>query len=493
MIGRRRCLRLCALHAGLLGLFVGGFAFATTIPVNSLADPGQVGVCALRDAITAANTMTATNGCAAGSGNDTITFRVTGTIKLASTLPEVTDSQLTITGPGAPGITIDGGVNPSQEFTGVQVMQVALGTTLNLNHLTIADGGNFATVGGGGIRSDGTLKVSNSTFSGNECGGLAFAGGAIYSDGSLTVTDSTFSGNKCDALGGAIFNDGSLTVTNTTFSGNRAEPFGIGREGAGGAIYSDGTTGMITNSTFSGNFGLATGGAIDNVGALTVTNSTFSGNQTSVAPFAGPGAGIQNSGTLTVTNSTFSGNGGGSGGGISNGSLASLKNTVLANSSGGLDAPPSNCFGTITDAGYNISDDASCGFSATGSLNSSNPMLSTAGLANNGGPTKTIALQPGSPAIDAIPVEDCTDQALPPNPITTDQRGLLRPDAGEQLCDVGAYEFQDFAGQTGHSNCFDESVSTLTGQFGSLDAAASALGYSSVRALQSAIAAFCRG
>jgi hypothetical protein len=120
-------------------------------------------------------------------------------------------------------------------------------------------------------------------------------------------------------------------------------------------------------------------------------------------------------------------------------------------------------------------------------------MLSTAGLANNGGPTQTIALQSGSPAIDAIPVADCTDQASSPNPITTDQRGLLRPDAGEQLCDIGAYEFQDFAGETGQANCYNDSVRTLTGQFVSLDAAASALGYSSVRALQNAIAAFCKG
>lgn len=494
MIARRQRLRVCALTVGSLGLFVGNASLAATIIVNSVGDPGQPGVCTLRDAITAVNTMTATNGCAAGIGHDTIKFRVTGTITLTSTLPEVTDSQLTITGPGAPGITIDGGGNPFLGFggPGVQVMQVASGVTLNLNHLTIADGHNFAAFSGGGIRNDGTLEVSNSTFSGNACGDLAFAGGAIYSDGSLTVIDSTFSGNACEAFGGAIFNDGSLIVTNSTFSGNRAAPFGSGTGGSGGAIFNNGTT-KITDSTFSGNFGLAVGGAINNAGALSVINGTFFGNGTSTAPLPGDGAGIQNTGTLTVTNSTFSGNGGGSGGGISNGNFASLKNTILANSSGGLSTPPSNCFGTITDAGYNISDDASCGFSATGSQSSTNPMLSTAGLANNGGATQTIALQSGSPAIDAIPVADCTDQASPPNPITTDQRGLLRPDPGEQLCDIGAYEFQDFAGTPGQANCYDESVSTLTSQFGSPTAAASAIGYTSLRELQNAIQAFCKG
>jgi CSLREA domain-containing protein len=407
MIGKRQSLRLCALTAGLLGLFVGSAARAATITVNSLADPGAPGICTLRDAITAANTMTATNGCAAGNSNDTIDFspRMTGTISLVSTLPEVTDSLLTINGPASRNITISGGT-----FLGLQVMEVAGGATLNLNNLSIANG--FTFFAGAGIDNAGTLTVANSVFSGNS---------AIF--------------------GGGIFNSGVLTVTNSTFSGNRGSP-PSGRNGAGGAIYNAGTT-KIINSTFSGNFGLASGGAIANVGALTVINSTFFGNTTSVAPLAGDGGGIQNSGTLNVTNSTFSGNGGGPGGDISNGGFASLKNTILANSSGGPFNPPSNCFGPITDAGYNISDDSTCGFAKTGSADNGDgvdPLLSPAGLANNGGPTQTIALQLGSPAIDAIPVADCTDQSSPPNQITTDQRGFARPDAGEAVCDVGAYE-----------------------------------------------------
>jgi hypothetical protein len=101
--------------------------------------------------------------------------------------------------------------------------------------------------------------------------------------------------------------------------------------------------------------------------------------------------------------------------------------------------------GTITDAGYNISDDSTCAFAKTGSANNGdnvNPLPSPAGLAKNGGPTQTIALLSGSPAIDAIPVADCTDQSTPPKRITADQRGFPRPDAGEQVCDIGAYEFR---------------------------------------------------
>src|SRR5215469_11597574 len=131
-------------------------------------------------------------------------------------------------------------------------------------------------------------------------------------------------------------------------------------------------------------------------------------------------------------------------------------------------------------------------FSATGSLNNTDPLLDPAGLANNGGPTQTIALVLGSPAIDAIPLDSCTDQMG--NPLKADQREFPRTDAGEQVCDIGAYEFQDaptFAGQPGKPNCHGKSVSALASEFGGLDAAASALGFSSVQALQDAIRAFC--
>jgi hypothetical protein len=100
---------LAAGLATVLALTLSATARATTITVNSLADTGASGICVLRDAITAANTQRATNGCAAGTGNDTITFGVTGTILLATTLPQITDSNLTINGPASPGIRISGG------------------------------------------------------------------------------------------------------------------------------------------------------------------------------------------------------------------------------------------------------------------------------------------------------------------------------------------------------------------------------------------------
>jgi CSLREA domain-containing protein len=312
----RKGLRVCTLGAVLpCALLVGRPYDASgwvTITVNSLADPGAKGLCTLRDAITAANTMTATNGCAAGNGNDTIQFSVTGTILLTSTLPEITDSQLTINGPASPGITIHGGDK-------VQGMRVASGAMLNLNKLTIANGNGLSAgvspvcsfppfCGGGGIFNSGTLTVSHSTFSGNS----TFLGGGISNSGTLTVTHSTFSGNAANH-GGGIANQGNLTVANSTFSSNSGFEDGCG-------ILNEGTaTATVTNSTFSGNNSFdGSGGGISNSGTLTVTHSTFSGNSTRTGA-----GGIDNFGALTVINSTFFGNSSNGGIAIAGGAVVS--------------------------------------------------------------------------------------------------------------------------------------------------------------------------
>jgi len=126
----------------------------------------------------------------------------------------------------------------------------------------------------------------------------------------------------------------------------------------------------------------------------------------------------------------------------------------------------------------------SCFFSNTGSANKLDPQLSLAGLADNGGPTKTIALIPGSPAIDAIPLADCP---------TADQRGFPRPDVGEVACDIGAYESAaTFVGNPGAPNCHGESVAALNQHFGSIPRATVALKFLNVPSLQKAIRTFCR-
>jgi hypothetical protein len=365
-------------------------AFAqTTIPVTNMGDPAGAGGCTLRDAINMAQGGSAAAGdrCISnGNGAPfTIVFGVTGTIMLASELPQITGN-LTIIGPSdSPGITIDGGGN-------VRLMEVVSGATLDLQFLTLAHGHSSDGGGGGAISNGGTLTVTKSTFTGNSAFpgiGGAIENGGIASSGTLTVTNSTFSGNSAGFAGiggGAILNfAGTLTAINSTFSGNSATN--------GGGIFSyDNVT--VTNSTFSGNSALADGGGITE----------------------GPGA----HGPLIVKGSVFA-----------------------DENSGG------NCNGEINDAGYNISDDGTCGFAKTGSANngdSVDPKLDTAGLKDNGGPTQTFALQTSSPAIDAIQHASCTDQSSSPNQLTTDQRGMPRPDPEDGPtgpCDIGAYEFQD--------------------------------------------------
>lgn len=147
-------------------------------------------------------------------------------------------------------------------------------------------------------------------------------------------------------------------------------------------------------------------------------------------------------GTMAITNCTISNNQTTNsviGGGITNdGGTVKVKNTIVVNNTSNLG---NNCTSSITNNGNNISNDTTCGF---GTGDNVDPKLDPSGLQNNGGPTQTIALQSDSPAIDAIPDGQCTDQETTPNPITRDQRGVTRPQDGDNngtaLCDIGAFE-----------------------------------------------------
>ena len=237
-------------------------------------------------------------------------------------------------------------------------------------------------------------------------------------------------GNSASNYGGGVTNDtGTLQLSNSTLSGNSAA--------RGGGIWNgDGGTLSVSNSTLSGNTASVIGGGIWNTnlkpggssGAasmLTLINSTLSGNSGGSG-----GGGIYNgASTLTATFSTISGNSAASGGGILNdtGTLV-VQDTIVANSPTG-----GNCFGfngtVITSQGYNLSDDTSCSgfFNQQGDFNNTPAGLDPAGLQNNGGPTKTIALLAGSSALNAIPG---------PCAVNTDQRGVVRLLA----CDIGAFE-----------------------------------------------------
>jgi parallel beta-helix repeat protein len=221
----------------------------------------------------------------------------------------------------------------------------------------------------------------------------------------MELTNSTVSGNTTESArvrgeGGGIWSDGVLFVAGCTITGNTADQ-------KGGGIYTSGDSTLI-NSTVSGNTAGTSGGGIhgdDSQDGLTLINSTVSGNS------APQGSALWSEGIIFPT----------------------LSNSIVDGDCAGLTGFISN--------GYNIeSPGDSCDLNpTTDRVNVSAGDLSLGPLADNGGPTETRALLSGSVAIDAIPEAACVDSDG--EPLTTDQRGDARPEAGGSMCDVGAFEF----------------------------------------------------
>ena len=397
------------------------------------------------------------------------------------------DRNLTIKGLGATKTAVDGG-SPSPNGT---VFTVDSGVTARFQNLTIRNAsndalvnnggtvtisdstlsGNFSYDNGGVFNNGGTIAISNSTLSDNVG---VFIGCLTNDDGTVTISNSTLSGNGGEFAGGCLFNNGgTLTISNSTLSGNSTN------RGGGAVSNQNGGTVTISDSTLSGNTA-AVGGAIVNQGTLTISNSTLSGN--TVFPIFGPGFGgaIANGGTLTVSFSTLADNfasAGAVGGGLDNVDSVTLKNSIVGDNSGG------DCVGTVTALGANLDTDGSCGTTNFTQVTSAQLNLGPLAL-NAPGSTATQALLSGSAALGAA--TDCTD--VTENSVTFDQRATLRPDPGDVVCDIGAYEFQEFAGQ---AKCERKSDSALVQQYGSLSAAASAYGLSTVKALHAAIKRSC--
>jgi CSLREA domain-containing protein len=327
------------------------------------------------------------------------------------------------------------------------------GIAINSGSATLTNStisGNTAGAGGGIYNQNGTLTLTNSTVSGNTAlySGGEGGGGIANDSGSATLTNSTVSGNTSlahfGAGGGGILNKDTLTLSDSIVSGNTAE-YGGGIQnfasmtltnstiisntvpvGSGGGIDNENGSVTLTDSTVSVNRASDRGAGIDNEnGSVTLTDSTVSVNL---------GFGITNIGTLTLTNSTISGNTAPNefyGAGITNFGTVALTGTILS-----TNVPGPNCKGPIGEGqGYNLDSGTSCGFSRTTDLTNTDPLLGP--LADNGGPTPTMALLPGSPAIDH---GDTHATGCP----ATDQRGRPRPDEASDIgaCDIGAYEAQ---------------------------------------------------
>lgn len=337
------------------------------------------------------------------------------------------------------------GVGPPAQSTPGSGGAILNGGTLTANFCTFLD--NSAKGGDGGT-TPGPCGYNSCSFPAlNGFRGSDASGGAIFNSGTMEISASTFAGNT--AVGGAGGPGGWGPAWSYGIQGGIG---GSGGNSSGGDIYNNGTAGLI-NCTIATNVCLGGNGGTGGTGGMALSSGLPGGKGGN-----GGGGGTANGncfgpvGKLTLINCTFvlnqgiagSGGAGGAGGlgahpgdpqGVSGnpGSPGSafwgiktltcnLLNTLLASN-----APGGNFSGTALDAGHNLSSDATPVFTNAGSLNHTAPLLGS--LANNGGPTLTLSLLAGNPAIDA------GDSANAP---ATDQRGFVRP-AGVNA-DIGACE-----------------------------------------------------
>jgi CSLREA domain-containing protein len=466
-----------ALAAALLvSLALPAGAAATTIDVTSTADnKTDDQLCTLREAVDAANTNAAVNpaggnDCPAGQAGpaiDTIvlgfaTYALTGAAGDGANASgdldiEGTAGPAAINGQGPAVSRIDANDND-------RVLEVSDAGSLTLRHLTVTDG-TVADEFGAGINAPfavltlDDVVVSANTINGTNANNMKGAGIATLRD--LTMTDSTVGPNNVILSSGA----------------------GAGTPRGGGIFLGSGAATTIDRSTIAQNGILGAagqtllGGAIATFGAeadLTITNSTINDNAL-LGGTTRHGGGVYweeegDDDTLRVTNSTFEGNGVGSfqnGGGIY---IDGGTGNTIAFSTFGPTAPADmNGAGVYLDGGgvgvrgsvfeTNTNDD--CGGGLPGSLGfnveksgndcfftdatdllTTTQILDGAGLADNGGPTKTIELFASAPAIDTIPAASCL--GADGTALTQDQRGAPRPDDGDgdstPECEAGAYE-----------------------------------------------------
>ena len=378
-------------------------------------------------------------------GSNVITFEagLSGVITLTSG-SLVIESNVTIQGPGADLLGVSG------QDRG-RVFELLAGKAF-ISGLTIQDGTVSNSVGffeqdgararGGGIFNQTTLALTECIIS-NNC--------VVGGQGGETT--SGFAGGGGNGLGGGIFNAGLLFLTNCTLLSNTAlggqggmatagGTDGSGGQGFGGAIESE-TPATLVGCSITGNRALGgggnggpgsgSGGGVYNLSDLALYTSTIASNLAGGSSFDF-GGGIYDSGTsLLLRSCTISGNEADFGGGISG--SADLGNTVLA---GNIAGASPDCSGFITSSDYNLIQNTS-GTTISGAtarnITGQNPLLGP--LKDNGGPTFTMALLPGSPAVDKGRNFN----------LSRDQRGAPRPfdksisnATGGDGTDIGAFE-----------------------------------------------------
>ena len=351
-------------------------ADAATLPVTNTNDSGPG---SLRAAIMRANQL---------SGPDRIAIEATGTIPLVFALPTLT-TEMVIDGPGPRNLSLEsagppGNLNPALKVSGDVDVTVA-GVSINDTEVAIENLG-------------GDLVFRHSTLNNNRYGIMTRAGKLRVDGGS--------------SLGGAVQAINS-SRTDTRVHRSTLHDTSVAILSGEGRLH-------VTQSALIGN---GTGVFVTYGGAL-VDSSTLNGNSVGAVNYEGGGLGVSRStlsgNSIAISSSEFA-------------NSTHLLSTIVANSTGGP-----NCIGTMISEGFNLADDGTCNLSGQGDKPNTEPLLRP--LASNGGPTKTHALRPTSPAVDAGLAGSAT----------TDQRGLPRivnypgvPKAvGGDNSDIGAFELQ---------------------------------------------------
>lgn len=322
------------------------------------------------------------------------------------------------------GTSISDNSAGSNGFAGVGGGIAEAGNLLDVADSTIA--ANSAAAGGGmliiQIGTSNTATISTSTIK-NNLASAAGGGVLVVGPAHVSVSRSTLNGNVVEpeanftaaVVGGGIANIGGLvTLVNDTLNANVAKgvntPFG----GLGGAIFQSGLGDELID---------VAGTRVRN-GALTLPKVKTAAN-TPAATSSPPDMALD---LVTVAGNAAAA---GAGGGVFTVDAAFVvHNTILANNDA-ANISTLNCAGIVTSSGWNLESANTCDLNKTGDLINTNPTLGS--LASNGGPTETMALLAGSPAIDAA------DPACPGKGESTDQRGVSR---SVDRCDIGAYEFQ---------------------------------------------------
>lgn len=345
-----------------------------------------------------------------------------------------------VAGPGTSRLSISGD-------QAVEVFQVAANVTASIEDLTITDG----KVGGdgGGIDNQGTLTIEGCDveessaavldLDGKTSGG---DGGGIFNLGTLTITDSTIANNTAINNGGGISNQGTLTITGSTVANNLVGttiPINSTTEafvGEGAGIFNQNAL-TVTDSTISSNITQSDGGGLYNTATALVIDSTIANNASNF----GNGGGIDNTGTLTATSATIAGNavfdtGAGlensAGTSTLNDTIVALNTTTLGGTADDIDGNPGSVAGQYDLIGADLTNSLVNRVDGN-QVGVTNPGLGA--LAGNGGPTETMALLAGSPAIEHGSVALDGGQ-------TTDQRGAGYARLDEYgLVDIGAYEY----------------------------------------------------